>query len=601
MATINNLHDAQAALTWNDVDAFDYTASVTIASGVSFLAIRMVGPDSAVDNLVLDGNNINASLAIQQGDGNAIGSYLYIVSAPAAGSVDIVLSDSSARSYQLSIDEISGAGAYEQVTSGTGYGTTRSLSFTTEAGDVVIDAASGQNGGLTATAGQTVNTANDGTYAMSHNVASGASTDLSWSLTAGQTSQVGAVFKDGAPAETLTTTNTDLTHGDVVPLTSSITDATSAKVIDSADNEIALTGFTDDGANAGNPALQDYSGTFPALSDGFTGLLPDDNWTIEITNGTDTATVTIPRAALAGHDEITVTTPAGTLTEDDWAYGLATPIDTGDIAWWPTTAGVTFNADGTVTIDAEVFTSGVITGWAQDITDRRWTRIQKTYEPESGSDVTDPTLSSAAGSATGETTASGSVSTDEDNGILYYLASENASESVATVKAGSSQAVSATGSQSVSVTGLTAGTLYYLHFVHTDAAGNDSDVATSAQFQTVAAQVGPVLSSPSLTAAGSISGTISTDTGTGTLYFVATENPTEEAATVKAGSSQAVSATGDQSITVSGLSEGVWYLHALHNDGSDDSAVLNVGKYIIGSGAGLTIDAPVKTLRAKTL
>ena len=104
-----------------------------------------------------------------------------------------------------------------------------------------------------------------------------------------------------------------------------------------------------------------------------------------------------------------------------------------------------------------------------------------------GGDTTAPTLTSPTASATGSTTASGSVSTNEANGTLYYLASANATELVATVKAGSSQAVTANGAQSVSFTGLTASTPYYPHYLHRDAAGNDSAVATGAQFTTSAA------------------------------------------------------------------------------------------------------------------
>lgn len=101
-------------------------------------------------------------------------------------------------------------------------------------------------------------------------------------------------------------------------------------------------------------------------------------------------------------------------------------------------------------------------------------------------DVTAPTLTSPTGTQTGSTTASGTVSTDEANGTLYYLASTNATETAATVKAASSQAVGATGSQAVSFTGLTASTTYYAHYVHTDAAANDSTVANSASFTTAA-------------------------------------------------------------------------------------------------------------------
>lgn len=101
-------------------------------------------------------------------------------------------------------------------------------------------------------------------------------------------------------------------------------------------------------------------------------------------------------------------------------------------------------------------------------------------------DTTAPTLTSPTASATGATTASGSVSTNEANGTLYYRASANATELAATVKAGSSKAVTAAGAQSINLTGLMASTSYYLHFVHTDAAGNDSAVSTTSQFTTTA-------------------------------------------------------------------------------------------------------------------
>ena len=119
-------------------------------------------------------------------------------------------------------------------------------------------------------------------------------------------------------------------------------------------------------------------------------------------------------------------------------------------------------------------------------------------------DATAPTLTSPTATATGATTASGSVSTTEGNGTLYYLATINASEDAATVKAGSSQAVSASGEQPVTVTGLTASTSYYLHFVHTDAAANDSAVSTSGQFTTAATNTSPSFTGPNI---ADISGT----------------------------------------------------------------------------------------------
>ena len=102
-------------------------------------------------------------------------------------------------------------------------------------------------------------------------------------------------------------------------------------------------------------------------------------------------------------------------------------------------------------------------------------------------DTTAPTLTSPTGTSTGATTGSGTVTTNEGNGTLYFLASTNAIESSVTVKAAGSQAVSSTGVKSVSFTSLTTGATYFAHYCHTDAAGNDSTVANSASFIPAAA------------------------------------------------------------------------------------------------------------------
>jgi len=101
-------------------------------------------------------------------------------------------------------------------------------------------------------------------------------------------------------------------------------------------------------------------------------------------------------------------------------------------------------------------------------------------------DVTAPVLSLPTGTQTGKTTGSGTVSTDEDNGTLYFWATTSATETAANIIAsGSSQSVTATGEQAVSFTGLTAGTAYYAHYVQNDAASNESNVVSSTAFTTV--------------------------------------------------------------------------------------------------------------------
>lgn len=126
--------------------------------------------------------------------------------------------------------------------------------------------------------------------------------------------------------------------------------------------------------------------------------------------------------------------------------------------------------------------------------------------PTAGGDVTAPTLSSPTAVETSDTTADLGVDTNEGNGTLYWVVTQSSTgPSAAQVKAGQdhtgsaaddsgSQAVSGTGTQAISggATGLTAETTYYAHFMHEDAATNQSDVETSASFETDPAPEDPL-------------------------------------------------------------------------------------------------------------
>lgn len=203
--------------------------------------------------------------------------------------------------------------------------------------------------------------------------------------------------------------------------------------------------------------------------------------------------------------------------------------------------------------------------------------VFRSFETNVIGDGTAPILTSATGTATGYTTASGSVSTDEANGTLYYIATGNATESASTVKAGASQPVTATGLQSISLSSLSPGTTYRIHFLHEDVANNDSLVASSNEFTTDAPDVtGPTLTSPTATATGSstATGSVNTNEANGTLYFYASTNATESVATVKAsGASQAVTVTGVQGVSVTGLNGSTtYYLHFVHTDAADNDS-----------------------------
>jgi hypothetical protein len=87
-----------------------------------------------------------------------------------------------------------------------------------------------------------------------------------------------------------------------------------------------------------------------------------------------------------------------------------------------------------------------------------------------------PTLSALSASATGATTATGSVTTNETGGTLYWLFSTSSTATAAQVKAGNSMTVTAAGAQTLPGTGLTASTQYYLHVLHRDTYPQDSAV-----------------------------------------------------------------------------------------------------------------------------
>lgn len=115
-------------------------------------------------------------------------------------------------------------------------------------------------------------------------------------------------------------------------------------------------------------------------------------------------------------------------------------------------------------------------------------------------DTTAPVLTSPTDAANGSTGSTGSVTTDEGNGTLYWAVTSSAtSPSAAQVKAGNdhtgsaaddsgSQSVSGTGAQALSPapSGLTASTTYYTHFMHEDSSGNQSSVASADGFTTEA-------------------------------------------------------------------------------------------------------------------
>lgn len=188
-----------------------------------------------------------------------------------------------------------------------------------------------------------------------------------------------------------------------------------------------------------------------------------------------------------------------------------------------------------------------------------------------------PNLSAPTASSTGFRSISGTVTTDTANGTLYWLVNTSATATASAVKAGQSKAVTATGSQSVTTSGLNPGTVYYVHYLHTNAASVDSAVVDSASVTTGALSSATASATGTTTSSGSVSSTV----GNGTLYWLTNTSPTATAAAVKAGQSKAVTATGVQTTTNTGLTAStVYYTHFVQTDVTGgDSAVLDSAQF----------------------
>jgi hypothetical protein len=204
-----------------------------------------------------------------------------------------------------------------------------------------------------------------------------------------------------------------------------------------------------------------------------------------------------------------------------------------------------------------------------------------------GADVTAPVLSNPVDDNAGSSDGALTVDTDEDNGTLYWVISTSASApSAAQVKAGQmhtgsaaadsgSQAVTVTGTQTISgESGLTPSTTYYGHFMHEDAATNQSTVASGNGFTTDAGGGAPgAVDDPTFSSITSTGFTVSWTGGTGADSFNVRYS-------VNSDMSSATTATGVTSPhPLSGLSDVTYYVvvDAINGSGTTSSSTVNTG------------------------
>ena len=192
-----------------------------------------------------------------------------------------------------------------------------------------------------------------------------------------------------------------------------------------------------------------------------------------------------------------------TITPGSWQEVVATTADTAiqnrsqrplfitteDTTALPLTDGLLLPPWKAIVVSAAALVSGSVLGGNADV-----------FYMAMGADSTAPVLTSPVDAANGATAATGSVTTNEGAGTLYWVVTTSTTAPTeAQVKLGQdhtgsagtdagSQAVAATGVQTLSPapSGLTASTFYVIHYMHEDTFTNQSNVASGDGFTTTA-------------------------------------------------------------------------------------------------------------------
>lgn len=225
-------------------------------------------------------------------------------------------------------------------------------------------------------------------------------------------------------------------------------------------------------------------------------------------------------------------------------------------------------------------------------------------------DTIAPVLSSPTGAQAAQTTASLGVTTNDSVGTLYVVVTGSATPpTAAQIQAGfdntgsaalyaANQTISSTGAKTATATGLSSIQTDHVYWMHQDVAGNQSNVVTASWAQ--ADITAPTLTSPSGSSASTTTAnlSVSTNEANGTLYWVVTTSATPPSvAQVKAGQdntgsaaaasgNQAVSGTGAQTATASGLTpSSTVFAYFVHTDAANNNSTVSASSSWNQSGA----------------
>lgn len=196
MATLTSI-STPAITTADNGGTFESTVSVTVASGEDYLVVRFSGQSIVAPSAITYAGQALTQAQFQT-DTNTKAVGIYYLASPASGTNDLVVQSATvSRDYQLVIDSLNGITAVGVGSAFGGFTAGFSPSFTTVAGDIVLDIIS-TIPAATVGGGRTTQILNTNNASASSFEATSTSTLMDWTATGDWAARAGQVFTAGA-------------------------------------------------------------------------------------------------------------------------------------------------------------------------------------------------------------------------------------------------------------------------------------------------------------------------------------------------------------------------------------------------------------------
>lgn len=371
MATLTSI-STPAITTADNGGTYESTVSVNVASGEDYLVVRFSGQSIFAPSAITY-NGVALTQAQFQTDTNTKAVGIYYLASPASGTNDLVVQSATvSRDYQLVIDSLNGISGVGAGSAFGGFTAGFSPSFTTVAGDIVLDVIS-TIPAATVGGGRTTQILNTNNASASSFEATGTSTLMDWTATGDWAARAGQVFTAGAPSRSITNIDTDnnVQAGQTsVTITTVGLDASPATQTATLGGEsLTVNSWSATAVNVDIPLHIDleWGSTTNQLA------LTDDTGTVTLDN--------ITLSAPTGWETVTYngSAPNPATTESFYEYAQTDSgvgsftMATSDILAWETQTGLTIDTQTIPVVDPPATVSGAYKIWDESLS--TWTSV----------------------------------------------------------------------------------------------------------------------------------------------------------------------------------------------------------------------------------